>query len=123
MTSGSSAGQGYEPRDEQALSTPPHASTQPHDRKLDPAKYATYTSCMTEVLTVRLDEPTAKAFDEIQDQSGLTRSDLVRKLVIEERRRMLDGELRSESGRLMADPVDAAEMQRISTEMQTLRDW
>ncbi len=78
---------------------------------------------MTDVLTVRLDESTAKAFDEIQKQSRLTRSDLVRKLVIDERRRMLDAELRAESERLMADPVDATEMRRISEEMQTLRDW
>lgn len=78
---------------------------------------------MTDVLTVRLDEPTAKAFDEIHVQSGLTRSDLVRKLVIDERQRMLDAELRAESERLMADSVDVAEMRRISEEMQTLRDW
>jgi|GEM_PF-5683937 len=78
---------------------------------------------MADVLTVRLDESTARAFDEIRERSQLTRSDLVRKLVMDERRRLVDAELRAESERLTANKVDAAEMRRISEEMQTLRDW
>jgi len=74
-------------------------------------------------LAIRLDEPTEQALTRLVENTGHTRSEIVREAVINLDRARLIDRMRRESLAVVSDKDDLAESETILDEMRARRAW
>jgi predicted transcriptional regulator len=65
------------------------------------------------VVTFRIDERTKRALDKLQEDTGKTRSEVLRRAILDAEEAALQARMREESRRLYNDPADRAEAKAV----------
>lgn len=78
---------------------------------------------MTKMLTTRLDDDTETALDHVLEETGKNASQLVRDLIHDANRALIDARVRAECEAIMADPAERAEIDAVQEDMEYLRAW
>jgi len=81
------------------------------------------TICRMDTLTIRTDETTQQALENLQEWTGQTRTQITRQALIDAERAARRAQLRAESAALASDPDDREEALAVLSEMEGIRAW